>query len=111
MKFTFYRALGRESSYFGIAESYISWFLACAVVSMAPSLLVGRLIAPLVGYVCYGGLFLGSYLGVIYIQSRLSVRDLRRLISGRRHPSRILCRPLRLDAYLSRWSPSVQSHR
>lgn len=106
MRFTVYRSLGRESSFLGIAESYLPWFIIAALVSLVPSLLVGRLVYPIVGFVIYGGLFFGAYFGVLWVQSRWRRRDLTRLMAGWRHPRRILCRPMRLDAYLSRWTPA-----
>lgn len=106
MRFTVYRALGRESSWFGISESYMRHFLLGAAFSLAVSLAVGSSTVQAVGFVLLAALLCADYFGILYVQSRWSVKDLTRVLASLRLPRRVAVKPVRLDVFVARWNPS-----
>ena len=79
-----YRSLDRPSVLFGIRGSYFWILLVAAGVSILIGCLVGVAIGGLWGFLFSLLLVAASYGAVLYVQSRLSNRDLGRFLAGRR---------------------------
>ena len=82
MRVKVYRSLDNPSSLLGLKGSYLILFIAALALSLFISLLFGALTSSILGTMLFLVLALGSYFGVLYMQSIWTVKDLQKVLSS-----------------------------
>lgn len=109
MKITIYRSLGVESTFLGIQESYIRYFLLVLLGGLAVALIVGSFLTSFFGFATFVIVLIADYFGVLYVQEKWSIKELGRYLTSRKLPDHVVFGPRRLDTYVSRWTPDGRS--
>ena len=90
----FYKSLDRPSVLFGIRGSFFFILLIAAGVCILAGLVVGSVFGGLWGFILSVLLIAACYGVVLYLQSRLSHRDLNRFMAGRHIDDTMLMYPV-----------------
>lgn len=108
MQVIVYGSLDRSVSYFGIKGAYAKPALIGGGSSLVLGFGIGMLTSGIVGLIIFCLGFVGTYMGIMLIQSTMPDRDLKRRIAMSKCPSWVRVRPAKVEISHSLTAPAVR---